>query len=65
MATYNNPVSVTYTHAHAAVAREVLEENMELLKKIATHEHYDSNIVVNRCCKNILIKECEYLNTGK
>ena len=54
-------VSVTYTNAHVAVAREVLEENIESLIKIATHEHYESNSVVNRCCKNILLKERVYL----
>ena len=57
-------VSFTYTHAHVAVARKVLEANIESLIKIATHEHYESNSVVNICCKNILLKECDYLKAG-
>ena len=56
-------VSVAYTHVE--VAREALQKNIELLIEIATHECYDSNITVNRCCKNIVVRDHEYLRTGK
>lgn len=43
------------------VAKEALQTNIEPLIKIAEHEHYDSNIVVKRCYRYILQKECQDL----